>query len=116
MTPLVILVAFAQSEATSHRPYRDNPKADGRCCGERPHDMALLRTQAKENRRRVKRQINREKKRQNPRDSERNNFRQHMASAQNREKRHELHNNRQHERSTNLLRNNSMATVHRVHA
>ena len=99
-----------------NRPDRDNPEADGGRCGERSHDMAFFGTQAKKDRRRVKRQINREEKRQNPRNPERNNFWQHMPGTQNREKRHELHDNRQHERPADLLRNNSMATIHRVHA
>ena len=77
--------------------------------------MPLLYAQAEQDRRRVERQINREEKRQDPRNPERNNFWQHVPGTQNREKRHELHDNRQHERAADLLRNDFMATVHGIH-
>ena len=78
--------------------------------------MPFLIAQAKEYCRCVKRQVSGKKEGEDAYDPKWDYLREHMPCAQNREKCHELHDNRQHKRPADFFRDDSVAPVHGVHA
>ena len=78
--------------------------------------MPFLGAQAEKNRCCVKRQVNREKEGENADNPERNRLREYTPCGENREKRNELHDCRQHKRPADFFGDDFVAPVHGVHA